>query len=148
MDISEIRVLIYYYFSLLVNIYGDKDSDYFPMEPTINGAIKKSVYTTNMDDVGKFFDTKDSIYNGFMALCRLLSIAECPELSSESGTFGGGKIKRRTNRNKKKRRNKKTQKKTKKKTRNKSKIVKKQKKTKRTVKRTIKKTAKRIAKKM
>jgi hypothetical protein len=148
LDISEIRVLIYYYFSLLVNIYGDKDSDYFPMEPTINTAIKKSVYTTNMDDVGKFFDTKDSIYNGLMALCRLLSIAECPELSSESGTFGGGKIKRRTNRNKKKRRNKKTQKKTKKKTRNKSKIVKKQKKTKRTVKRTVKKTAKRIAKKM
>ena len=104
---KQIRVIIFYYFSLLVNLYSDKDIVYFPDEKSINIAMtdiflerqgSRTVQNITAEQIGTNYRLLDS----FGALCSNLIQFNCPEAGSP-GLGGGARIKSKRNKKKNKR---------------------------------------------
>lgn len=113
---KQIRVIIFYYFSLLVNLYSDKDIVYFPDEKSINIAMtdifrgeqgSRTVQNITTEQIGTDF----RLINSFGALCNNLNQFNCTEVvATTEAPLGGGGTKRKTKKNKTKRETNKTRK--------------------------------------
>ena len=104
---KQIRVIIFYYFSLLVNLYSDKDIVYFPDEKSINIKMtdifkneqgSRTVQNITAEQIG----TDYRLINSFNTLCNNLNQPNCSEAGSP-GLGGGARIKSKRNKKKNKR---------------------------------------------
>ena len=102
---KQIRVIIFYYFSLLVNLYSDRDIVYFPDEKSINIAMTniflgeqgiRTVQNITTEQIGTDF----RLINSFEALCNNLNYVECTEVVATAAAPLGGGSRRKTKKNK------------------------------------------------
>ena len=102
---KQIRVIIFYYFSLLVNLYSDKDIVYFPDEKSINIAMTniflgeqgiRTVQNITTEQIGADF----RLINSFGALCNNLNQFNCTEVVATAAAPLGGGSRRKTKKNK------------------------------------------------